>query len=64
MDDNYEIFKKHPDGIFVWVESAKDLQAAKQRPKQLAARSPGEYLAVRQETRQVVATESSRAVSS
>ncbi len=64
MDDNYEIFKKHPDGIFVWVESAKDLQAAKQRLKQLAARSPGEYLAVRQETRQVVATESSRAVSS
>jgi len=51
MDDNYEIFKKHPDGIFVWVESAKDLQAAKQRLKQLAARSPGEYLAVRQETR-------------
>jgi len=58
MGRNYDIFKKHPDGIFIWVETTRDLEAAKKRVKQLAAWSPGEYKVFCQNTRRVVASES------
>lgn len=57
----YDILRKHPDGIFIWVESGKDLETVKERLKQLASLSPGEYLALRQDTREVVIKEISRA---
>jgi len=60
MERNYDIFKKHPDGMFIWIEATGDLQAAKERPKRLAARSPGEYKVLWQDTRQVVASESGK----
>ncbi len=41
MDRNYDILKRHPDGMFIWIETKGDLQAARERLKQLAARSPG-----------------------
>ena len=59
--DNYDIFKKHADGMWVWVDSVKDLQRAKERLKQLSLVSLGEYLAVSHDTGQVTAKESSRA---
>ncbi len=55
MERYYDILKRHPDGMFIWIESTGDLQAAKERLKQLAARSPGEYKVLCQDTRQVVA---------
>jgi hypothetical protein len=58
MERNYDIFKKHPDGMFIWIESSGDLHEAKERLKQLAARSPGEYKVFCPGTRQVVATQS------
>ena len=36
MDSNsYDIFRKHPDGMWVWVESVKDLQTAREHLEQL-----------------------------
>ncbi len=55
---DYDIFKKRPGGIFIWVETTRDLEAAKKRLKQLAAWSPGEYKVFCQNTRRVVASES------
>ena len=63
MDDSYDIFRRHPDGMFVLVDSVKDLNTAKERLKQLAAVSPAEYLAFNPDTRRVAAKECSRAAS-
>ncbi len=38
MECNYDILKRHPDGMFIWIETKGDLQAARERLKQLAAR--------------------------
>jgi hypothetical protein len=60
MHCNYDIFKRYPDGMFVWVEATKDLEAAKKRLEELATVSPGEYKLFCQNTRRVVAVESSQ----
>jgi len=60
MERNYDIFKKHPDGMFIWIETTGDLQAAKERLKQLAVRSPGEYKVLCQNTRHAVASASGK----
>jgi len=60
MDRYYDILKRHPDGMFIWIETTGDLQAARERLKQLAARSPGEYKVLCQDTRQVVASQSGK----
>ena len=57
MERNYDILKRHPDGMFIWIETTGDLQAAKERLKQLAARSPGEYKVLCKNTLRVVASE-------
>lgn len=61
MESNYSIFKKYPDGMFIWVESVSNVEAGKELLKQLAVRSPGEYKLFCQETRQVVAVENNQA---
>jgi hypothetical protein len=43
MYNNYDIFKKYPDGMFIWVEAARDVEAGRKRLKELATVSPGEY---------------------
>ena len=60
MESNYRIFKKYPDGMFIWVESARDAETGKERMRQLAVRSPGEYKLFCQETHQVIADENSQ----
>ena len=60
MERNYDVFKRHRDGMFIRIETTGDLQAAKERLKQLAARPPGEYKRLCQETRQVVASETGK----
>jgi len=44
----------------MWIGATEDLQAAKERLKQLAARSLGEYKVLCQNTRQVVASASGK----
>jgi hypothetical protein len=57
MKESYEIFKKYPDGMFIWIESVESADSGKMRLKQLAESSPGEYKLFCQQTCQVVAAE-------
>jgi hypothetical protein len=50
----YDIFRKDLLGTPVWMEAVQDLQAAKLRVVELAARSPGEYFVFCQETQEIV----------
>jgi CheY-like chemotaxis protein len=47
----FDIFKVEADSVR-WVESADDLERAKARVSVLAARSPGEYVILNQQTRE------------
>jgi hypothetical protein len=50
----YDILRKDAAAL-VWVEAVDDLEAAKLRIRELAARSEGEYVIFDQRTRQIVA---------
>ena len=54
MLDAFDILKKLPDGGIVWIETAKDLQTARERIKQFATYKPGEYVIFSQETQSVI----------
>jgi hypothetical protein len=54
MWDAFDILKKLPDGGIVWIESAKDLETARERIKLLASYKPGEYVIFSQETQSVI----------
>jgi len=54
LSPSYDILKKDAAAL-VWVEAVNDLEAAKVRIQQLAARSEGEYVIFKQRTRQIVA---------
>jgi hypothetical protein len=60
MFDRFDILRKLGDGGIVWIESANDLQTAKQRIKVFAANKPGEYIVFCQVTGSIVATEISK----
>jgi hypothetical protein len=60
MQRNYDIFKKYPDGMFIWIEAVRDVEAGKERVKELATVSPGEYKLFCQNTREVVVVENSQ----
>jgi hypothetical protein len=49
----FDILKKDAAAL-VWVEAVHDLDFAKQRIKELSARSHGEYVIFDQRTRQIV----------
>ena len=49
----FDILKKDAAAL-VWVEAVHDLELAKQRIKELSARSHGEYVVFDQRTRQIV----------
>jgi hypothetical protein len=51
----YDILKKDAAEL-VWLEAAFDLESAKSRMKDLAARSDGEYVIFDQRTRRIVAS--------
>ena len=55
MFDAFDILKKLPDGGVVWIESAKDLESARERIKLFATFKPGEYVVFCQETQSVIA---------
>lgn len=50
----YDILRKDTAAL-VWVEAVDDLEAAKLRIRELAARSEGEYVVFDQRSRQIVA---------
>lgn len=50
----YDILRKDAAAL-VWVEAVDDLEAAKLRVRELAARSEGEYVIFDQRSRQIVA---------
>jgi len=52
---SYDIFKKDSAAL-VWVEAARDLQAAERRVKELAVRSHAEYVIFDQRKQQIVGT--------
>ncbi|MCU1243272.1 MAG: hypothetical protein JWO71_3998 [Candidatus Acidoferrum typicum] len=54
MWDRFDILKKLPDGGIVWVETAHDLEAARERIKLFATHKPGEYVVFSQETQAVI----------
>jgi hypothetical protein len=43
VDFKYDIFIEHSNGAFAWVESAQDIEAAKQRLEILDAEHPGNH---------------------
>jgi hypothetical protein len=51
---SYDILRKDAAAL-VWVEAVDDLEAAKRRTRELAARYEGEYVIFDQRTRQIVA---------
>jgi dipeptidase len=54
MCDAFDIFRKSPEGGMVWIASSKDLEAAKERIKLMAANEPREYIVFCQATQEVV----------
>jgi hypothetical protein len=51
----YDILKRDATEL-VWLEAAHDLETAKSRVQELAARSNGEYVIYDQRARRIVAT--------
>jgi hypothetical protein len=60
--NDFDIFQKSTDDSLVWIESARDLDAADGRIMMLAAHKPGEYVVFCQSTQQVVATKRHRSI--
>jgi len=40
----FDLVRRDPDGSFIWLEAAADLVDARARLRELASRSPGEYV--------------------
>jgi hypothetical protein len=59
MNTPYDILRKDALGIPIWVEAVADLEEASLRVKELARRSPGEYIVFSQKTNQIVAAHTS-----
>lgn len=55
MMEPLDIFKKDIAGL-IWIEAVRDLETAEVRVKELAARSPGEYVVFCQRESRVVET--------
>lgn len=54
MWNGFDILRKLPDGGIVWVETAHDLEAARERIKLFATYNPGEYVVFCQETQALI----------
>ena len=53
MQISFDLLRRDPDGSFIWIEAAADLVLARARLRELASRTPGEYVLfdqIRQET--------------
>jgi hypothetical protein len=50
-----DILRRERDGSLIWMEAAKDMQAAKVRLEELVAAAPGEYFVFDQRSQEIVA---------
>jgi hypothetical protein len=48
MAATFDIFSGEPSGAVLWIESAADLQTAKERVRAIGASSPGNYTILNQ----------------
>lgn len=55
-----DILRREPDGSFIWMEAARDLEAAKARLEELVGAAPGEYFVFDQRSQEIVAKLASR----
>jgi hypothetical protein len=55
MSNAFDILRKLPDGGIVWIETARNVEAARQRIKIFADYKPGEYVIFSQETQRIIA---------
>ena len=62
MKAPYDILRKDAFGSPIWVEAVESLEQAAARLKELARRSPGEYIVFSQKTSQIVSGDFSPAV--
>jgi hypothetical protein len=44
MQTPFDLLRRDPDGSFIWLEAAADLGLARIRLRELASRTPGEYV--------------------
>ena len=44
MQTPFDLLRRDPDGSFIWLEAADDLVRERTRLRELASRSPGEYV--------------------
>jgi hypothetical protein len=56
MLDALDILRKLPDGGIVWIETARDLDTARNRIEGFTRHRPGEYVIFSQETQSIVGT--------
>jgi hypothetical protein len=57
----YDIFRKLPDGVPIWVEAVQTLELAHVRLDRLSKSQPGDYVVYDLTRRQVIAEAISRA---
>jgi len=53
---DFDILKTEPDGAPYWLETASDLQTAKDRVEQMSSTHPGQYIVFSQREQRVVLT--------
>jgi hypothetical protein len=56
---SFDILLRHQDGSLIWLESASELDHARNRLQQLSTGAPGEYFVFDQRSQQIVAKVSS-----
>lgn len=44
MQTPFDLLRRDPDGSFIWIEAAADLAIARLRMREIASRTPGEYV--------------------
>ena len=44
MQTPFDLLRRDPDGSVIWLEAAADLVRARARLRELASRTPGEYV--------------------
>jgi hypothetical protein len=53
--DPFDLLKRHEDGSFIWLETARDIEIARVRLQELCAQTPGNYFVFDQKSQQIVA---------
>ena len=60
MQTPFDLLRRDPDGSVIWLEAAPDLVRARARLRELALRTPGEYVLFDHRSQETVEKISSR----